>query len=78
MVEIEDQTENKQGQGHAEDAESTNLDDFKLGDTSYEKLKVTEKKELTEDDLGGDPDKPQEGVELKDRSENGKKTWTRR
>ena len=33
-VEIEDQTENKQRQGQAEDAESTNLDDSKLGDTS--------------------------------------------
>lgn len=72
-VEIEDQTENKQRQGQAEDAESTNLDDSKLGDTSKGELKVTGKKELTEDDLGGDPDKPQEIVELKERPENGKR-----
>ena len=72
-IEIDDQTENKQRQGQADDAESTNLDNFKLWDTSYEELKVTEKKELTEDDLEGDPDKPQEGVKLKDRSENGKR-----
>ena len=33
-VQIEDQTENIQRQGQAQDAESTNLDDSKMGDTS--------------------------------------------
>ena len=72
-VEIEDQTENKQRQGQAEDAESTNLDDSKPGDTSKGELKVSGKRELTEDDHGGDPDKPQEIVELKERPENEEK-----
>ena len=59
-VQIEDQTENIQRQGQAQDAESTNLDDSKMGDTSQEELKITAKKELAEEDLGGDPDHKKE------------------
>ena len=43
----------KKKQGYVEDAEAKNLDEFKLDDPSQEELKVTEKEELTEDDLEG-------------------------
>ena len=52
-LEIEGQAESKKTQGHGEDAEAKNLDDSKLEDHSKEELKVTEKEELTEDDLEG-------------------------
>ena len=67
-VEIEDQSENKKMPGQTEDAEAKKLDDSKLEDPSQEELKVTEKKELTEDD----PYEPQEGVEIELQAENKK------
>ena len=50
-VEIEGQAENKKRQGHVEDAKAKKLDDSKLEDHSQEELNVTEKEEMTEDDL---------------------------
>ena len=52
-VEIEGQAENQKRQGHVEDAKAKIFDDSKLEDHSQEELKVTEKEELTEDDLEG-------------------------
>ena len=44
------------------------MEESKLEDPSKEELKVTEKKELTEDD----PYEPQEGVEIELQAENKK------
>ena len=59
----------KKIQGQADDAEAKNLEESKLEDPSQEELKITEKKELTEDD----PYEPQEGVEVEGQAENKKR-----